>query len=274
MRWYMRIGTRTVRVGKGSGSVSSGTTLTGFATVVASASVVFAEDAVDEPLVRWRKEDPATTATAITVRTIRAGRTRIETQLYLLWGPPYSAVVENSDPIEWQTQGARVLHDDVIRIEEHDVRTPAGQEFAFPMILSPGFAKVVPILPNGDVVLVRQYRYAIGLVTLEVPAGALSPGEDPLECARRELGEETFLMSDALEALGEFCTSPGRMNERGYIFLATNCRPDPTARQDEPTEPVAMPLKDAVGLIGTGILAAPSSLALLLAQRRLAGLDR
>ena len=81
-------------------------------------------------------------------------------------------------------------------------------------------------------------------------------------------------MSDALEALGEFCTSPGRMNERGYIFLATNCRPDPTARQDEPTEPVAMPLKDAVGLIGTEILAAPSSLALLLAQRRLAGLDR
>ncbi len=241
---------------------------------MASASVVFAEDAVDEPLVRWRKEDPATTATAITVRTIRAGRTRIETQLYLLWGQPYSAVVENSDPIEWQTQGARVLHDDVIRIEEHDVLTTDGHELTFPVILSPGFAKVVPLLPNGDVVLVRQYRYAIGMVTLEVPAGVLNPGEDPLECARRELGEETLLMSDAFESLGEFCTSPGRMNERGYIFLATNCLPDPTAQQDEPTEPVAMPLEDAVGLIGTEILAAPSSLALLLAQRRLAGLDR
>ena len=263
-----------MRVGKGSGSVSSGTSLTGSATVVASACFVVVAGAAEEFEVRWRSEEPATTATTIAVRTIRAGRTRIEKQLYLLLLQPYSADVENSGPTEWQTRDVRVLHDDVIRIEEHDVRTPAGQEFAFPMILSPGFAKVVPILPNGDVVLVRQYRYAIGLVTLEVPAGALSPGEDPLECARRELGEETFLMSDALEALGEFCTSPGRMNERGYIFLATNCRPDPTAQQDEPTEPVAMPLGDAVGLIGTEILAAPSSLALLLAQRRLAGLDR
>lgn len=182
--------------------------------------------------------------------------------------------MENSGLSEWKTRGVRVLHDDVIRIEEHDVLTPDGHELAFPVILSPGFAKVVPLLPNGDVVLVRQYRYAIGMVTLEVPAGVLNPGEDPLECARRELGEETLLMSDSFETLGEFCTSPGRMNERGYIFLARDCLPDPSAQQDEPTEPVAMPLEDAVGLIGTEILAAPSSLALLLAQRRLAGLDR
>lgn len=182
--------------------------------------------------------------------------------------------MEQIGPTEWQTLGARVLHDDVIRIEEHDVRTPDGREYVFPVIISPGFAKVVPLLPTGDVVLVRQFRYAMGMETLEVPAGALDAEEDPLDCARRELGEETLLRSDSIELLGEFSTSPGRMNERGYIFLARNCVPDPTAHQHEPTEPIAMPLEDAIGLIGTEILAAPSSLALLLAQRRLAGLDR
>jgi len=205
---------------------------------------------------------------------MRAGRTRIETQQYLLWCQPYSSEVEQPTPNEWQTLGRRVLHDDVVRIEEHDVRTPEGREYQFPLILSPGFAKVVPLLPNGDVVLVRQYRYAMGLETLEVPAGAIDAGEEPLESARRELGEETLLTSDDIEPLGEFCTSPGRMNERGYIFLARNCVPDPAAAQHEPTIPIVMPLADAIAMIGGEILAATSSLALLLAQRRLAGLDR
>jgi len=205
---------------------------------------------------------------------MRAGRTRIESQQYLLWCQPYSSEVEQPTPNEWQTLGRRVLHDDVVRIEEHDVRTPEGREYQFPLILSPGFAKVVPLLPNGDVVLVRQYRYAMGLETLEVPAGAIDAGEEPLESARRELGEETLLTSDDIEPLGEFCTSPGRMNERGYIFLARNCVPDPAAAQHEPTIPIVMPLADAIAMIGGEILAATSSLALLLAQRRLAGLDR
>lgn len=168
----------------------------------------------------------------------------------------------------------RVLHDDVVRIEEHDVCTPEGREYAFPLVLSPGFAKIVPLLPNGDVVLVRQYRYAVGMETLEVPAGALDSGEDPLACAARELGEETLLRASTIEALGEFCTSPGRMDERGFIFLARDCQPDPSARQHEPTVPIVMPLAAAIALIGTEILAASSSLALLLAERRLAEHDR
>ncbi len=181
-----------------------------------------------------------------------------------------------SDPTTsgWQTHGVRVLHDDVVRIEERDVETPEGRRYAFPIVISPGFAKVVPILPNGDVVLVRQFRYAIGVETLEVPAGAIDPGESPIDTARRELAEETLLRSDQLESLGEFSTSPGRMDERGFVFLARHCEPDPTAIQQEPTRPVAMPLAAAIDLIGTEILAATSSLALLLAQRRLAGCDR
>ena len=180
-----------------------------------------------------------------------------------------------ADPLlpEWTTHGVRVLHDDVVRIEEHDVETPEGRRYAFPIVRSPGFAKVVPIMENGDVLLIRQYRYAVGGVTLEVPAGAIDAGEAPLETARRELGEEALVTSDRIEPLGEFTTSPGRMDERGYVFLARDCRPDPTARQHEPTVPVRMPLDEAIDLIGGEVLAATSSLALLLARRRLRGED-
>lgn len=170
---------------------------------------------------------------------------------------------------DWTTHGVRVLHDDVVRIEEHDVETPEGRRYAFPIVRSPGFAKVVPLTSAGEVILIRQYRYAVGGITLEVPAGALDPGETPLETARRELAEEALVTSDRIEPLGEFTTSPGRMDERGYVFLARDCRPDPTARQHEPTIPVQMPLAEAIGLIGTEMLAATSSLALLLAERRL-----
>ena len=129
-------------------------------------------------------------------------------------------------------------------------------------------------MENGDVVLVWQYRYAVGGETLEVPAGALDPGETPLETARRELSEEALVTSDRLEPLGEFTTSPGRMDERGYVFLARDCRPDPDAVQHEPTLPLHLPLDEAIAMIGGQVLAATSSLSLLLAQRRLAGDDR
>jgi ADP-ribose pyrophosphatase len=178
----------------------------------------------------------------------------------------------HDDPV-WTTHAVRVLHDDVVRIEEHDIETPEGRRYRFPLVRSPGFAKVVPLLPNGDVVLVRQYRYAVGDTTLELPAGAIDDGEDPEETARRELGEEALLASDLLEPLGEFRTSPGRMDERGFMFLARDCRPDPAARQREPTEPVRLGLDAAIALIGIEILAASSSLALLLARRCLDGAD-
>jgi len=173
----------------------------------------------------------------------------------------------------WTTHAVRVLHDDVVTIEEHDVETPEGRRYAFPVVRSPGFAKVVPLLPDGDVVLVRQYRYAVGAMTLELPAGAIDDGEDPQATAQRELAEEALLMSDRLEPLGVFRTSPGRMDETGHMFLARDCVPDPEACQHEPTEPVRLGLDEAIGLIGTEILAASSSLALLLARRRLDGGD-
>lgn len=173
------------------------------------------------------------------------------------------------EPGSWTLHGLRVLHDEIVRVEEHDVETPEGRRYRFPLVRSSGFAKVVPLLPDGRVMLVRQYRYAIDAVTLEVPAGAVDPGETPLEAAQRELSEETALRAGSIESLGEFRTSPGRLDERGWLFLARDCRPDPAAVAHEPTEPVVHPLDDAIGMIGTEIVAASSALALLLTRARL-----
>ena len=73
----------------------------------------------------------------------------------------------------------------------------------------------------------------------------------------------------SLEHLGTFNTSPGRISERGWVFLATDCVPDPAAVQDEPTEPVHVPLAEAFGLIGGEVADAASTIALLLARDRL-----
>ncbi len=172
----------------------------------------------------------------------------------------------------WAVHNRRVLHQGVCRVEEHDVETPEGRRFAFPVLYMGGFAKVLPVTRTGRVVFVRQYRHALGRVTLELPAGAIGPDETPRQAAVRELAEEAGLAAGYVEELGSFVTSPGRISERGWVFLATDCVPDPAARPDEPTEPVEVPLAEAVALIGGEVEDAATSLALLLARDRLAAM--
>src|SRR5687767_6090617 len=72
-----------------------------------------------------------------------------------------------------------------------DVELPNGGKATREYMDHPGAVGVVPVLPNGDIVLVRQYRYPVDEVTLELPAGKLDRGEQALECVERELAEET-----------------------------------------------------------------------------------
>ena len=172
-----------------------------------------------------------------------------------------------TDP--WKVHARRVIHDSVCRVEEHDVETPDGRRFTFPVMIMGGFVKVLPVTREGDVVFVRQYRHALGRPTLELPAGGLERGEEPEAAARRELAEEAGLAPGSLEHLGTFNTSPGRISERGWIYLATDCVPDPAAVQAEPTEPVHVPLAEAFDLVGGEVADAASTIALLLARDRL-----
>ena len=83
-----------------------------------------------------------------------------------------------------------------------------------------GGVTVIPVDKDGNVYCVRQYRYAFGESIIETPAGKLERGEDPLECAIRELGEETGFTAGEFVYLGEFYPSPGYCHEKLYAYLA------------------------------------------------------
>ncbi len=84
----------------------------------------------------------------------------------------------------------------------------------------PGAVAVLPILSGGDVILIRQYRPAINREILELPAGLLEPGEEPIETGKRELLEETGYHSDNLEFIFQFYSSPGFTSEKLFLFRA------------------------------------------------------
>ena len=98
----------------------------------------------------------------------------------------------------------------------------AGNTSTMEIVVHPGAVCVVPLLDNGDVVLVRQYRHATGTRLLEICAGGLKPGEDPLEAARRELEEETGYLAGKLVERARFWTTPGFTTEFMYLYEATD----------------------------------------------------
>ncbi len=112
---------------------------------------------------------------------------------------------------------------------------------------------IVPLLEDGDVLLVRQYRLPTEQVMLEVPAGGVDGGETPEEAAQRELGEECGRRAGRLERLGGFYVSPGFTNEFVHVFLATELEPSPLRPEpDEQLAVVPVPLREALRLVSAG----------------------
>jgi len=97
-----------------------------------------------------------------------------------------------------------------------------GNTRTLEIVVHPGAVCVVPVLANGDVILIRQYRHAAGTRLLEICAGGLNPGEDPLEAARRELEEETGYLAGKLVERARFWTTPGFTTEFMYLYEATD----------------------------------------------------
>lgn len=151
--------------------------------------------------------------------------------------------------------GERVYDGRVVKLDVDRVRLADGLESRREVVRHPGATMVVPLLDDGRVVMVRQFRYATGETLLELPAGTLDhPGEEPLECARRELAEETGLTAREWRLLASFYTTPGFTDERIWCFLATGIASDAVARPDadERIETVMMPLSSAQALARRG----------------------
>ena len=96
-----------------------------------------------------------------------------------------------------------------IRFERNRIKLPMGVEATFGMIRHPGASLAVPITDDGQVVLLRQYRFAVQARLLEFPAGTLEEGEDPLESMQRELGKRPVTALPSGMYLGRCCPAPG-----------------------------------------------------------------
>jgi ADP-ribose pyrophosphatase len=121
----------------------------------------------------------------------------------------------------------------LLKLRVDHIRTADGRETTREIVEHPGAVAVVPLLPDGRVILIRQWRRPAGRELLEIPAGTREPGEDAEACARRELIEEIGYQAGRLERLAGFFTTPGFTDEYMDLFLATDLTP---ADGDEPAE--------------------------------------
>lgn len=150
-------------------------------------------------------------------------------------------------------------------IEQMEVEIGRKGMHTFQIIRHPGGAAVLPLHDDGSVSLIRQLRPAAGESLIEIPAGRLGRGEDPRECARRELAEETGLRAAELIPLGRIYSSPGVFDEVIHLFAATGLSAG-TARQedDEDIELLRLPFQDALEMVAQGAISDAKTLAALL----------
>lgn len=157
----------------------------------------------------------------------------------------------------------------LIGVRVDRVRTDSGREATREIVEHPGAVAILPVLDDGRVLLVRQFRYAIGRDILEVPAGTREPGEEPEVTAARELREEVGYEAATIDEMLVYYISPGWCNERLFGYRATGltevgAEPD----QDENIEIVPINPHDAPALIATGEIADAKTIALLYAHLR------
>lgn len=116
----------------------------------------------------------------------------------------------------------QVVYDGIkVRLEIHHLENEeTGKRHRREVCAHPGAVVVMGFLPDKRVVLIRNYRYAVGAALLELPAGTLEKNEDPMNCAGRELLEETGYLATRITPLLTFYTSPGILGEKMYAFAA------------------------------------------------------
>ena len=133
----------------------------------------------------------------------------------------------------------------IFTVQIETITLPKGVELKAEIIRHPGSVVIVPVTDAGEVVLVRQYRHAIGRFAWELPAGSLKAGEDVDRAAARECHEEIGLIPSRIQRVGSFFPTPGYCDEEMHFFKASGLRTpgaaDEDAHQDEDEDIEARP---------------------------------
>lgn len=176
----------------------------------------------------------------------------------------------DEDLLEKKLSSEDIYDGTLLHVKCDKVLLPNGREAAREWIKHPGAAAVIPVLPDGRIILVRQYRYPVGQVTLEVPAGKLDvAGEDPLECAKRELSEETGYTAERFHKLTSIATTVGFSDEVIHLYAAEGLHDGKQhTDEDEFINVVKVPLDEAVSMTEDGrIIDAKSIISILMLAR-------
>lgn len=126
-----------------------------------------------------------------------------------------------------------LLQGRAFKIRRDYLKTPNGRETRYEIIEHGGSVVIVPIDDDGNLLFVRQYRHAVGLDLLELPAGTRDGDEPYEECAAREIREETGMQAGKLQKVGDFYLAPGYSSEFMAVFLATELKHNPLKADDD-----------------------------------------
>ena len=184
------------------------------------------------------------------------------------------ALIDNDDKnlVEKKLSSEKIFDGVLLHVLKDEVELPNGHKSTREWIKHQGAAAVIPLLPDNQIILVKQFRYPVGQVTLEIPAGKLDfEGEDPLACATRELSEETGYTAGKFWKLTTIATTVGFSNEFIHLYAATDLKsgkqhPD----EDEFINAVKVPLTAALHMVETGkIIDAKSIISILLLAKQI-----
>lgn len=167
---------------------------------------------------------------------------------------------------ERRTASEVVFDGQLVRVRVDQVVLPSGRASVREVVEHPGAVGILPVTAEGNVILVRQFRYAVGSELYEIPAGTREPDEPPEVCAARELREETGFEAEVIEPLLRFFVSPGWCTEELIVYRATGLsQVGASPEDDEVIDPVEVRPGEIPGLMRDGRIADAKTVTALLA---------
>jgi len=159
----------------------------------------------------------------------------------------------NKKLFEEKIDSKQIFSGQIVGLYYDSVKLPNGKTATREKVTHPGAVGIVPVTVDNKIILVKQYRYPVEDITIEIPAGKLDSGEKPSVCARRELEEEVGAVNGKLIHLSTFYTTPGFCDEVLHLYLATGFeRTDNNLDEDEFLEIIEPGIEEAISWINNG----------------------